>query len=259
MLAFIFYYFIPIRKETVISNLKIAFPEYNEKEIRKIAFCTYKSFAITLIEILCFPSLSGKKAASLVEFTDLELVKKRYSEKKGVIILSAHFGNWELEGAAFTHVTGISMAGVAKYQRNPYVTKWLEDARTKLGNKVIYMGVSVRQIYAELKSGGIIALVADQRADQDAIRVDFFGRSTTVYAGPAVMALKLKSPMFMIVPIRQKDYKYIVNPVEISFDDLPESEEEKIVEISRRHTKLLESIIREHPEQWLWMHKRWKY
>ncbi len=258
-MACLFYYLIPIRKETVISNLKIAFPDYSQKEIKKIAFGAYKSFAITLIEILCFPSLSGEKAAGLVEFKNLELVKKRHAEKKGVIILSAHFGNWELEGAAFHYLTGISMAGVAKHQRNPYVTKWLEDARTKLGNKVIYMGVSVRQIYSELKSGGIVALVADQRADQDSIRVDFFGRSTTVYTGPAVMALKLKAPMIMIVPVRQKDYKYVVNPVEISFENLPESEEDKIVEISRRHTKILEGIIREHPEQWLWMHKRWKY
>lgn len=259
VLAALFYYIIPIRKETVISNLKIAFPEYSDKEIKRIAFGSYRSFAITLIEILCFPGISPKESSQLVDFRNVELIKKKYEEKRGVILLSSHFGNWELQGGAFNYQTGIPMAGVAKYQRNPYVTKWLEEARTHFGNKVVYMGVNVRNVYAELKSGGLVALVADQRADKDSIRVDFFGRSTTVYTGPAVLALKLKTPIIMIITVRQKNYQYIVEPVEVSFENLPESEEEKIREISQRHTKMLEEFIRKNPEQWLWMHKRWKY
>jgi KDO2-lipid IV(A) lauroyltransferase len=258
-LAAVFYYIIPIRKETVIANLKIAFPGYSEKEIKKTAFNCYRSFAVTLIEILCFPGISKKKSAEIVKFNNLERVKERYAEKNGVIFLTAHFGNWELEGGVFNYLTGIPLAGIAKHQRNPYVTKWLHNARESLGIKVVYMGVSIRNIYAILKSGGIVALVGDQRADKDSIRVDFFGRSTTVYTGPAVLALKLKAPIFMMIPVRQKDYTYIVDAVEINFDNLPDNEEDQIKEISQRHTKYLEDIIRKNPEQWLWMHKRWKY
>jgi KDO2-lipid IV(A) lauroyltransferase len=102
-------------------------------------------------------------------------------------------------------------------------------------------------------------MVADQRGPQEGVRVNFFGREVSVYTGPAALALKTGSPIIFGVPVRQKNYKYHTILVEISQNDLPDSYEEKIKEISQRHTAYLEKIIRENPAQWLWMHDRWKY
>jgi len=101
--------------------------------------------------------------------------------------------------------------------------------------------------------------VADQRGPKEGVKVDFFGKKVAVYTGPAALALKTGAPILCGIPIRANDSKYRITLVEIPTNNIPDSEEEKILEISQRYTSYLEEVIREHPEQWLWMHKRWKY
>ncbi len=259
VLACLFYYIIPVRKQTVLDNLRLVFPEYSDEKIHSIAFNCYKSFATSIIEILCIPSMSEADVASAVLFEGKELILKRYNEKKGVIILSAHFGNWELCALAIGHYTHIPISVIVKPQRNGYVTDWLNKTRGKFGNKVVSVGISIRHVYAELKAKNIIAIVGDQRASRESIRVNFMGRPTSVYEGPAVLSLKTNSPIIIGVPVRQKDNSYRVNFEEVSMENLPENEKDKIIEISQRHMAILERYIRQNPEQWLWMHKRWKY
>lgn len=259
LLAGLFYYVIPIRKETVIANLKLAFPEYSEGRIKETAFGCYKSFAITLIEILCSVSFTKEDYLKSVEFKNDEMVLERYKRNKGIIIMTAHFGNWEMASVAFGIKHNITLYEIVKSQRNGYVSGWLNRCREKFGNKTINLGISIRQIYAALKEKHIVALVADQRASRESIRVDFFGQSTTVYEGPVVLSLKTGAPIIMGLVVRQKDYTYKVEWEEISQDNLPENQQEKIIELSQRHMRVLERYIRANPEQWLWMHKRWKY
>jgi len=102
-------------------------------------------------------------------------------------------------------------------------------------------------------------MVADQRGPREGVKVKFFNKDVSVYTGPAALALKTKAPILYGISVRQKDYKYKTELVEISKDNLPDDDEEKIIELSQRHTAYLEKVIRENPEQWLWMHDRWKY
>ena len=131
--------------------------------------------------------------------------------------------------------------------------------RTKWGNKIVPLGMSVRTIYQELKSKKIIAMVADQRGPADGMRVNLFGIQSATYDGPATLAVKTGSPMIYGIGVRQSDYSYLLELEEIDMNNLPENEEEKIKEITQRHTSILERIIRQYPEQWFWMHNRWKY
>ena len=259
VLAFIFFYVIPIRKKTTIDNLTKAFPEYSPQMIKKISFNSYKSFAVVLIEILSLPCISKKKIKELVKFEEVENVKNKYNEGKGVILLAAHFGNWEYSGIAGGLVFGHPFSIIVKPQRNNLVSEWLNKMRTKWGNEVIPLGISIRQVYKALKDGKIVAMAADQRGSAEGIRVNFFGRKASVYPGPAMLSLKTGAPLFCGISIRQPDYSYVTKFVEVDLNNLPESEEDKVIEISQRLTDYLENIIREHPEQWLWMHKRWKY
>jgi KDO2-lipid IV(A) lauroyltransferase len=135
----------------------------------------------------------------------------------------------------------------------------MNKGRTKFGNEVVPLGISIRKTFQTLKEKKIVAMVADQRGPKEGVKVDFFGRKAVVYTGPAALALKTGAPIICGIPIRDKDFKYKMVLVEIPVNDLPESDEEKILQISQRYTSYLESIIRKHPEQWLWMHKRWKY
>ena len=102
-------------------------------------------------------------------------------------------------------------------------------------------------------------MVADQRGPQEAMKIRFFGKEVSVHTGPAILALKTGAPLLYGIPVRQNDYSYETVMKEISRDNLPDSYEEKVKEISQRHMNYLESFIRKYPEQWLWMHKRWKH
>ncbi|MHB1687471.1 MAG: lysophospholipid acyltransferase family protein [Ignavibacteriaceae bacterium] len=259
LLTFIFFYLIPIRKQVAIDNLKKAFPDYSLKEIKKIAFESYRSFAITLIEILYLPNMSAGQIEKFVPCDNNDFIIERHKENRGVILLSAHFGNWEAMAVSMGLQLKIPISAVIKPQRNELVSEWLNKMRSKWGNKIVPLGISIREIYKTLKDKNIVAMVADQRGPEDGIRVNFFGRKTAIYAGPAALALKTKSPLLFAVSVRQPDYSYTTHFEEISMEDLPGDEEEKIIEISQRHASLLEKVVREHPEQWLWMHKRWKY
>jgi KDO2-lipid IV(A) lauroyltransferase len=259
ILAVTFYYLIPIRKKTTIDNLRRAFPEYSTNKINQIAFGSYKSFAIALIEILSSPWMSKEDISNSIKWSNVELMKKKYNENRGMILLTAHFGNWEFMALSIGLQSGIPLSIVVKAQRNTYVSDWLNRMRCKWGNKVVPLGISIRQIYKELKNKNVVAMVADQRGPSDGVRVNFFGRKTSVYSGPAVLALKTKAPILYAISVRQPDCSYTTEFVEINAGDLPESEDDKIIVLNQRMTEYLESYIRKYPEQWLWMHKRWKY
>ena len=259
LLAVFFYYCIPIRKETVLENLKTAFPEYDEKKIKKIALGTYRSFLITLMEILYLPSLDREGIKNIL-FSDYnDVVTDAFSRNKGLILLSGHFGNWEYLAMSMAVKVSIPFTVIVKDQRNGFVSKWLNAMRTKYNNKIVLLGPSIRQIYKELKEKNIVALVADQRGDASGLRVSFFNKQTALNSGPALLSLKTGAPIAYGLAIRQPDYSYKTIVEEISLENLPENEAEKVKEITQRHTAFLEKYIRLYPEQWLWMHKIWKY
>lgn len=259
LLAIVFFYIIPIRKKTVIENLSFSFPDYSKKKIKEVALRCYKSFSITLIELLAIPWLNREQMTHMIKCKNTGLITRRYNENKGVILLSAHFGNWEYIALSVSLQIGIPFSVVVKPQRNPYVTKWLENARTKWINKIIPSGISIRQVYKELLDKNIVAMVADQRGPREGIKLDFMGRPAYFFSGPAMLSLKTEAPLLYGIAVRQDDYTYKAEMYEVNKNNLPENEEEKIIELTRRHKEYLEKFIRDYPEQWFWMHKRWKY
>ncbi len=259
LIAALFYYIVPVRKKTVFENLHNAFPDYNEKKLKNIAFGSYKSFAIALAEILYIPAMSKEDIKKQVDCGNMELIREKYEENNGVILLSAHFGNWEFMATSLAAQLNIPISVVIKPQRNPYVTNWMNKARTKWNNEIVPLGISIRQTYQTLKDKKVVAMVADQRGPEESIKINFFGRNLTVLTGPAVLALKTGAPVLYGISVRQDDYSYKSVMTEISKENLPESNEEKIKELSQRHMSYLEGYIRKYPEQWLWMHKRWKH
>ena len=259
VIAFTFFYLIPIRKKVVLENLKIAFPNNDEVKNKELAFKIYSSFAITLVEIMCLPFLNKSDLVNAVECSNPELIVEKFNEGKGVILLSSHFGNWEFIAISVAIQIQLPFSVVVKPLRNTLVYEWMNKGRTKFGNEVVPLGISIRKTYQTLKEKKIVAMVADQRGPKEGVKVDFFGKKVAVYTGPAALALKTGAPIICGIPIRENNFNYKVKLVEIPTNNLSDSEEEKILEISQRYTSYLEGVIREHPEQWLWMHKRWKY
>lgn len=259
IIAIIFFYIIPIRKQVTLKNLRMAFPDYSNTQIKKIAFGSYKSFSITLVEILFIPFMTREQIENAIYCENYELVKDYYNRNNGLIVLSGHFGNWEYIALSVSAKINIPFYVVVKSQRNPYVDAYLNRGRTRWINKVVLLGVSIRKIYTELKAKNIVAMVADQRGPADGMRVNFFGRQSSIYPGPSQLAIKTKTPILYGLTIRQPDYSYTTQISEINMENLPSDEEKQIQELSQRHMAFLESVIRKHPEQWLWMHNIWKH
>jgi len=260
ILAKIFFYFIPIRKNTVISNLTKAFPEKSKREIKKIAYNNFVSMGITFMEIMAFQKMDEEQVISLSDINNIELAQSKVNTGKGSILLTAHLGNWELGALTMGLVLEKRINVLVKKQRNKLVADWMSEIRERFNNKEIPLGASVRELYKTLISGGVVGIVGDQRGKkEDGIIVQFFNQPTVTFQGFAALAIKNRVPIVVVLNIRKSSGKYVFDIEEIDYENLPESLPDQIVELNQRYMTILENKIREAPEQWLWMHNIWKY
>lgn len=247
------------RKNIALENLRYAFPEKTEAERRKIARGAFRNYGIALVELLWFPNLDDKALRRLVEIQNLDLMTAAHARGKGLIMLSGHFGNWELIALAMGHCSKLPITIIVQKQANRWVDDVINRNRCLLGNRVVPMGISVREIIKTLDKGGVVAIAPDQSGAMEGAFVNFFGRSVATHKGPAVFALRSRAPVQMGFMMRKPDGTYTVVLEEIPTEDLTDTTEENVVELTRRHTALLEKYIRMYPDHWLWMHRRWKH
>jgi len=250
---------LPSRIDVTLDNLKNAFPEASQDWINDIMKKSFTNLGIVLAEILSFPLISDDKIRKYIKYENLNIYNDAYSKGKGVIVLSAHFGNWELLAYTCGLYSGLPMLVVVENQKNDFIRKNINKFRTRGGNRVVSRYNAARDIVRELRNGGTVGLLADQSATKDKdIFVDFFGRKAATYEAPANLALKFGIPILCAFPVRQPDGTYLAKCYNIDDADL-EYNKAGIEELTKRHVKTLENAIREHPELWVWQHKRWKH
>ncbi len=253
------FYFIPIRKSVVLSNLSIAFPEKSKKELLTIARKSYESIMITFTELLLFPYLSSEFVKSQFTLLNMDMIDRKYKEGKGLIFWTGHFGSWEMGAMGGSLVLGYPFYVLAKKQSNQAINDYLTKAREAHGNKMVWLGPSVKQLFLVLKKGGVLGIVGDQRGPQNSIRVNFFGRPTAFYTGTAQIIEKTNCNVVFGAIARTKNYKYVGDTEELDLSLLPKDSNEKIRAINQSYALFLEKYIRIHPEQYFWMHNLWKY
>lgn len=255
----IFYYFIPIRKKVVLENLAIAFPEKSISELKKIAHRTYQNITITFTELLLFTSFSKNEIKLMARADNLDEMKAVIAENKGVVFWTGHIGSWELGGTVLGLLFEKPIFGLAKKQSNTILNDLIKEAREAHGNKVIWLGTSVRHLIEVLKNGGIVGVVGDQRGPSDSPRVKFFGKPTPLYTGTATIIEKTKCNVIFAAAVRENNgnYKGILEKLETG--SIAENSDERILEINQRYANFLEKVIKQYPDQYFWMHKIWKY
>jgi KDO2-lipid IV(A) lauroyltransferase len=211
------------------------------------------------MELLAFPKLTIDDFHKYIKYENFELVDEVRARGKGMILLSGHFGNWELIAFTIGLFSGISVTVIVKPQSNKYIDVILNKYRVLRGNHIVYMANAARAILNSLKNNDAVGLLVDQSADWEKdLFVDFFGMPAATYKAPASLSLKLKAPIIMGFPIRQPDYTYKIKLIELKTDDLDDSKE-SIRILTERHVKVLEDTIRQNPGLWSWQHKRWKH
>jgi KDO2-lipid IV(A) lauroyltransferase len=188
---------------------------------------------------------------------ELSVIEEALRENKGVIFASGHFGNWEWLGGALS-VKGWAMTYVVTAQSNPFADRWLSDMRRSLGAEIVYKKDAVRGVIRALKNNRVIAMLNDQDAHESGVFVPFFGRLASTPRGVAVFHLKTGCPVVFGKTIARKDGKYQIHLERLRFDNLTGNREQDEYLIMTKITARLEEEIRHNPEQWLWLHRRWK-
>ena len=242
-----------LRKELVMDNLRIAFGnEMNESELKKLAAESYRQIAMSFIELLISPKLQ-KHIDQILEPKHIQLIQRLLQQGKGLITIQGHLGNWELLGAAAATTINGPLTVAAVQQSNPYINHFITQRRNTMGMQVAGTKEAMKLLLKALRKGQALGLAADQNAGRGAVFVDFFGKTAATQPGPAKLALKYGAPMLIGAAIRTGpgQFKVLSQQVEIHADDTVKT-------LTERHVKILESFIRQYPEQYFWLHRRWK-
>ena len=246
-----------IRRELVYRNLGITFPEKSPDEIRRIAMGVYRNVAATLLEVLRLPLIKNQDdVAALVDLDPSVYLRGTRNGQTGAVMVSAHYGNWELMAMAFGLMVH-PMTIIVKRLRNALIDRRMNEFRTLRGNSIVYDENALREGLRLLDSGGILAILGDQSDSNESYFGEFLGRRATMFHGAAFFALKARVPLFVGMCRSTEDGRHKIDILEIDTSDLTFNKED-IATLASRYTRVLEEYILRWPEEWFWLHDRWK-
>ncbi len=201
--------------------------------------------------------LSDEMLFSRTKIENQEYYHQAMEQKKGALLVTGHFGNWET-AARILPMRGISLAMIAKRQRNKYFDNYVNKIRTRHGAKLIFMTNALRPILDAIAKNCLIAILIDQNAGKRGVLSDFLGKPASHWKGAAKIALRFNIPILPAVAIREENDLLIIRLGKVlDVSSLPDTEE-NVMELIKQMNAFLEEYIRQYPHLWFWVHKRWK-
>ncbi len=250
---------IPRLRRHAQANLQLAFPELDTTEREKIEKGTFQNLGRALAETANFPKLNRQNIEKIVEYEGLENYHSAVAQGRGVILLTGHLGAWEL--SVFAHsIYGFPMSFLARRVDNPLVENLAETSRSRFGNRSIDKKGSLREVLKTLKSGGVVGILADlNSAREEGVFIDFFGIKACATAGVATLALRTGAvvlPGYLIWDEAKKTHRLCFEPALETITT--GNQKEDVILNTQQYANVLEKVIRRHPDQWLWIHRRWR-
>ena len=244
------------RKEIALANMAIAFPEWDLTERKKLLCQVYRHFAWILVEYLATLNNPALVLEWFVETEGKKILDEAVESKRGAVLLFGHFGNWELLGG-WLAFSGYPIDAMVREPEQPELRGLLENYRSRMGMGTISKDFS-REPIKRLKQGRFVGIAGDQHWGHMGINVPFFGRGCSTAPGPAAYALLSGVPLIPIAAYRIGPFHYRFEAREPI--GVPEEgpRDEKIRRMTIEANRSLEKMIRRAPEQWLWMHRRWR-
>jgi KDO2-lipid IV(A) lauroyltransferase len=247
------------RRQIIDFNLRLAYPDASRSERRDLARAVTRHFARSALDAIRIQRLQPRELLATVNISGLEHLRAVVDAGRGSFFLTAHIGSWEVAAL----VTGLELeGGLAVVNRpldNPLLEVELDRLRRLYGNHVFGKHSIAREMLGQLKRGGGIGILIDQRVREDqGIQVPFFGHPAWTHPVLARVARKTGAPVVPTFALREQPGRYSLRYEEpVLVDELPEPERDD-VPLTARFMAILEAAIRERPEQWLWYHDRWK-
>ena len=247
-IASILFNYIPKRKNTALKNLKIAFPDKSDEWINTTLKKCYSFFTYNFLQFLAFPFNPNS--------IKIEVVGKKYlnnaiNENSGTVLVSAHFGSWEILGYWFG-INNYPLVGIAQKQKNKGANLFFEEKRQLSGTKQVYRKSSMDSLYEILNANKILGLVSDQDARGKGVFVDFFNKPASTHKGAALFHLNTNASLIFGICVQKDIEKYRVEFIPIN------PKKKSTEDITQLYTTIIEQSIKKYPEQYFWFHNRWK-
>ncbi|HUH66594.1 MAG TPA: lysophospholipid acyltransferase family protein [Syntrophales bacterium] len=254
----IFYHLSPKHRFITIHNLKNAFPEKSTGDIIAIAKGVYKTLGIVAADFFDIPFLNKENISDLVDVDGMEHLEKALTKNKGVLLFGAHFGNWELAVIAISLLLK-PVVVIYRPLDSPMLDNLVEFVRSSTGNTPVPKERAIRQMIRGLRKNDILGILIDQNvAWYEGVFVEFFGRTACTTNGLAALALYSEAPVIPGHIVRLQNGRYRLAFLEEMKVVRTGNDEEDIVTNTQNFTKVVEDVIRQYPDQWLWIHQRWK-
>ena len=244
------------RKLTLDNLIRVFGEELTEEEILGIAERVYQNMVVTALEFPRMSSMSDREFFRLIDYEeeDIQSLRDLLKRKRGAIFASAHMGNWEML-AGLGGRLGFKMSILFKPSTNPYLNRIWFSLRSR--NRLIDITKNLALVSKRLRANEVVCILFDENARSRGVKIPFFGRPASTYRGPAYFALRTRSPIACAYFIRLEDGRHrliverIIEPV--CTGDL----EKDIITVMTEMNRSLEKMIREYPDQWNWVYKRW--
>jgi len=244
-----------------MMNLSIAFPERPLPERRRILRRSFLNLGRMAAELAQLPRLSAERVRQMVRFEDEAWWREAitWERSTGVLVLSGHYGNWEL--LVFAHgLRGHPVHMVHRAIANPLVDRWLHDLRARAGTRMIRKSRGAEGVLRALRERALLVLPIDQNSTRGlGAFVDFFGVPASTNTGIARIALRTDAPVVPAFIVREgRSARHRVHVLPILEVERTGDPAEDVRRNTQRFTAVFEEMVRRHPDHWLWMHKRWK-
>jgi len=251
------YWLVPKYRNLAIENLRLAFPGKSELEIKRIAIKVFENVGKIAVELVNFPKISKSNIDNIVRMENADILERELKKGKGAIVLTAHFGNWELL-ALTLRVKGYPGSAVGRKIYFHKYDQYLNSLRRIHDVNVISRDQSIRSVLRVLKAGRIMGVLADQDVDSvDGVFVDFFGRPAYTPVGPVALAMVSGAAIVPTFIVRHGTRHTMMIDKPIELVDTGNKEADMLTN-TKRWSDAVESYIRKYPDQWVWMHRRWK-
>ena len=246
-------------RRRIAANMAVSFPHWSPAEVERVGSRAFEHFMKLIVEVAVTPRLLHADTwPSRVSFRDMGHTMQRLNAGLPCIVLTGHVGNWEMLGFV-NALMGYPVDALARPIDNPLINHWLTSVREQRGLRIITKWDATDRMVDVLNSGGALGFVADQNAGAKGIFVPFFNRLASTYKSVGLLAINQRVPVVCGFCRRMGDgFHYEISTVDMIHPHEWEAQRDPLFYVTARYMRAIETMVRRAPEQYLWMHRRWK-
>lgn len=255
-LGTLFYVVAARQRRRAVKNLVRSFPDLSRADARRTARRVFRNVGMNQLEMLRWMAGRAGQLKERIVVTGLEHAEAGLARGAGVIALTAHVGNWDL--LALWAASRWPLTIISKDIKHSVLNAFWMEKRRQEGLKIVAARNSYRACLAALKRGEMLGFILDQNMiRRDGIFVDFFGRAASTSPGLAMLSAHSRAPVMPAFMLRRRDGRNEVRMLPL-LEPPASRKPDAVAAATQQYTRIIEEVVRQHADQWIWMHRRWR-